>query len=210
MLRSSWDRCWSELGARGDGHALLQRLLSAYAEPQRKYHTLQHLSECLTLLDEYRALAVEPAEVEIALWFHDGVYNVRASDNEIRSAEWAEEELRRAGVAPERIARVKELILATRHSEPPQGQDQLLLVDIDLAILGAPRARFDEYDAQIRAEYGWVPGYIFRAKRRKVLSGFLSRDHIYGTPALRDALEERARDNLIYALRQPPGLRPAW
>jgi predicted metal-dependent HD superfamily phosphohydrolase len=202
LLRSSWDRCWSALGASGDGHALMRRLLAAYSEPERRYHTVQHLSECLTLLDQYRALAAEPAEVEIALWFHDGVYNVRGSQNEIRSAEWAERELRDAGVAPERVARVRELILATRHSAPPQGQDQMLVVDIDLAILGAPSARFDEYEAQIRAEYSWVPGFLFRARRHKVLAEFLSRDPIYGTPALRDALEGRARDNLAYALRR--------
>jgi predicted metal-dependent HD superfamily phosphohydrolase len=202
MLQSSWDRCWIALGARDDGHALMQQLLAAYAEPQRKYHTVQHLSECLTLLDQYRALALEPAEVEIALWFHDGIYNVRASDNEIRSAEWAEQELRRAGVAPHPVARIKADILATRHSAPPQGQDQMLMIDIDLAILGAPRLRFDEYEAQIRAEYGWVPGFIFRRKRREVLSEFLARDPIYSTPALRNELEAQARENLIHALRR--------
>lgn len=205
MLQRSWDRCWRALGASGDGYALLRRLLAAYAEPQRKYHTLQHLSECLALLDRYRALALESAEVAIALWFHDSIYDIRASDNELRSAEWAEQELCEAGVAPERIARVVDLILATRHSAPPRGQDQMLLVDIDLAILGAPRARFDEYEAQIRAEYSWVPALIFRARRRKVLAEFLARDHIYSTPALRDALEGPARDNLTYALRRLDG-----
>lgn len=200
MLRSSWDRCWSGLGARGDGRALMRRLLSAYSEPQRKYHTVQHLSECLALFDRHLALAVEPAEVEIALWFHDGVYEPRASDNEVRSAEWAERELRGAGVAPEVIRRVKELIMATRHSAPPQGNDQTLMVDIDLAILGAPRARFDEYEAQIRAEFSWVPSPIFRRRRREVLSEFLARSPIYGTPELREEFEARARENLARAL----------
>jgi predicted metal-dependent HD superfamily phosphohydrolase len=180
----------------------MRRLVAAYDEPQRKYHTRQHLSECLTLLDRHLELAKEPAEVEIALWFHDGVYDVRARDNESRSAEWAERELRLAGVAPERVARVGELILATRHSTPPRGRDEMLVVDIDLAILGAPRARFDEYEAQIRAKYSWVPGFIFRRKRREVLSGFLSRNPIYNTPALRETLEARARDNLTHALQR--------
>jgi predicted metal-dependent HD superfamily phosphohydrolase len=180
----------------------MRRLLAAYSEPERRYHTVQHLSECLTLLDRYRELSAEPAEVEIALWFHDGIYDVRGSQNEIHSAEWAEREMRAAGVAPERVARVSELILATRHAVPPQGQDQMLVVDIDLAILGAPRSRFDEYEAQIRAEYSWVPGFLFRAQGRQVLAEFLCRDPIYSTPALRDALEGRARDNLAYALRR--------
>lgn len=65
----------------------------------------------------------------------------------------------------------------------------MLLVDIDLSILGAPRARFDEYEAQVRAEYGWVPRFLFRTKRRDVLAGFLARHSIYNTPTLRESLE---------------------
>ncbi len=202
MLQSSWKRCWTSIGASGDGLALMQRLIFAYEEPQRKYHTIQHLSECLALLGNNLDLAVEPAEVEISLWFHDARYNVTASDNEAQSADWAELELRQAGVASERIGRVKEHILATRHSTLPQGQDQMLLVDIDLSILGAPRGRFDEYEAQVRAEYGWVPGFLFRRKRREVLTDFLARNPIYNTVRLRDALESQARENLVYSLQQ--------
>jgi predicted metal-dependent HD superfamily phosphohydrolase len=201
MLHSSWDRCWKSLGAAGDGAVLLRRLVVAYGEPHRKYHTVQHLTECLDLLSQHLALAREPAEVEIALWFHDAIYDVKASDNEARSAEWAASELQQAAVSQERIARVKDHILATRHAVLPEGEDQMLLVDIDLSILGAPRARFGEYEAQVRAEYAWVPEFIFRRKRREVLSDFLARDPIYNTPALREALESQARTNLAHSLQ---------
>jgi predicted metal-dependent HD superfamily phosphohydrolase len=79
----------------------------------------------------------------------------------------------------------------------------MLLVDIDLSILGAPRPRFDEYEAQVRAEYGWVPGFLFRRKRREILAEFLARNPIYNTPRLRESLEGRARENLAYSLEQP-------
>lgn len=204
-LQSSWNRCWQSLGASGDGLGVMQRLISAYGEPQRKYHTVQHLFECLFLMEKNLHLAEKPAEVEIALWFHDAIYDVKASDNEARSADWAEAELKQAGVAPESIDWVKAHILATRHSALPQGQDQRLLVDIDLAILGAPRARFDEYEAQVRAEYGWVPGVLFRIKRRDVLAGFLARQPIYNTPTLRELLEGQARENLAHSLGQLGG-----
>lgn len=204
-LRSSWNRCWQSLGASGDGLVLMQRLVSADGEPQRKYHTVQHLSECLSLMEKNLDLAEKPAEVEVALWFHDAIYDIKASDNEARSADWAEAELRLAGVAPESIDRVKAHILATRHSALPQGQDQMLLVDIDLAILSASRVRFDEYEVQVRAEYSWVPGFLFRTKRRDVLAGFLARQPIYNTPTLRDAFESQARENLTYSLHQLGG-----
>jgi predicted metal-dependent HD superfamily phosphohydrolase len=205
LLKLSWGRCWKSIDAAGDGDALMRRLVTAYNEPQRKYHTIQHLTDCLLLLDENLGLAIEPAEVEVALWFHDAIYNVKRSDNEAQSAEWAARELHQAGVSSKRIARVKDNILATRHSARPQGQDQMLLVDIDLSILGAPRARFEEYERQVRAEYGWVPGFIFSRKRREVLSEFLSRNVIYNTPKLHEAFEDQARANLAYSVQQLRG-----
>jgi predicted metal-dependent HD superfamily phosphohydrolase len=206
MLRSSWNRCWRGVSARGDGFALMQELISAYEEPQRKYHTTQHLSECLSLLAQHLDLAVEPGEVEIALWFHDAVYDVKANDNEAKSAAWAESELLMASVEPVRVERIKGHILATQHSAQPQGKDQQLMVDVDLSILGAPTPRFEEYEAQVRAEYEWVPEVIFRSKRKDILTEFLARRPIFNTAKLHEALEERARANLarsIGNLEQP-------
>lgn len=205
MLPTSWNRCWRGLGAQGDGAALMQQLVSAYAEPQRKYHTLQHLTECLALLSQHLHVAVEPAEVEVALWFHDAVYDVTAHDNEARSAAWAVEALSAAGVSAGRVERVWQHILATRHAALPQGQDQQLLVDVDLAILGSAHARFEEYEVQVRAEYAWVPEPFFRQKRAEVLAEFLARRPIYNTAPLREALERQARENLAYSLQQLHG-----
>lgn len=205
LLRRSWSRCWQTLGATGDGAALMQQLLSAYQEPQRKYHSLQHLTECLAMLQEHLTLAEEPGEVEIALWFHDAVYDVKAGDNEQKSADWAARSLADAGVAQARIERVVRLIMATRHAVLPEGRDQQLLVDIDLAILGSPRARFVEYERQIAEEYSWVPEMLFRQKRRTVLEEFIARRPIYSTAALRQKLERQAHDNLAFSLERLTG-----
>ena len=201
-LQSSWHKCWHALEANGDGLDLMQKLVAAYEEPLRKYHTVQHLAECLALFEEYAELALEPGEVAMALWFHDAIYDTRATDNEAMSAEWARAELTTAGVTAQRIERVQQHILATRHAALPQGQDQLLVVDIDLAILGAPRPRFVEYESQIRAEYNWVPAGIFKEKRSELLRVFLARESIYNTPMLHTRFEHQARDNLAYSLQQ--------
>lgn len=201
-LQSSWDRCWKALDASGDGLALLQDLIAAYREPHRKYHTTRHLSECLALFEKNIDLAMLPGEVELALWFHDAVYNVRASDNEAKSAEWAAEALTKAGVKPDHIHNIRGHIMATRHSTLPQGEDQMLLVDIDLSILGAPRPRFVEYEAQVRAEYGWVPEFLFRSKRRDILTELIARNPIFNTPRLREQLENQAQENLAYSIAQ--------
>lgn len=197
----SWQRAWGSSGAQGHGEALRDALLQAYAEPQRHYHTQQHLAECLAMLAPLRGLADYPAEVELALWFHDAVYDTHRHDNELRSADWAREALADAGAPPEAAARVHTLVMATRHAVMPEGRDAQLLVDVDLSILAAGPARFAEYEQQIRDEYAFVPGFLFRRKRREVLQGFLDRPHIFSTPHFQAAHEAAARANLQRALQ---------
>lgn len=206
-----WDglqRAWAALGAR-DGGPVQAELLARYAEPHRAYHSRQHLHECLALFAEFASLAVHPAEVEVALWFHDAVYDVHRHDNEAQSADWARSALLAAGAPADAAGRVAALVLATRHSMAPATPDEQLLVDIDLAILGAAPARFAEYEAQIRVEYAFVPQEVFNEKRGAILASFLARPQLYGTPALRARLEASARANLqaaLSALSRPEGL----
>lgn len=195
-LRHSWQRTWTGIGARTDGQGVCEQLLARYSEPHRHYHTLQHLEECLALFDTVRGRAQRPDEMELALWFHDAIYDVKCSDNEERSADWARAVLAEAGVAAESADRVHALIMATRHTANPVLPDEQLLVDIDLSILAADEARFAEYERQIRKEYAFVPGWLFRRKRRAILRGFLDRPSIYSTAHFREALEQRARTNL--------------
>jgi predicted metal-dependent HD superfamily phosphohydrolase len=201
----AWHSAWQGVGAQGGGEALRDSLLAAYAEPQRHYHTLQHLGECLHWFSAVRHLAERPAEVELALWFHDAVYDVHRGDNEARSAEWADSSLREAGADGGVADRVAALVMATRHSQPASGDDAQLLVDIDLAILGTEPARFDQYDQQIRAEYAFVPDGIYRAQRREVLQSFLDRPRLYATSPMRAALEAPARTNLRRAIERAAG-----
>ncbi len=200
-LVARWQRLW--VGTeRTPPAGLFERLRDAWREPQRHYHTLQHLSECLSLFDEVRDQAQHPLEVELALWFHDAVYDVRAHDNEQRSAHWADEALTEAGLGPDSVRRVHDLIMATCHGAAPASSaspDAALVTDIDLAILGAPAPRFAEYERQIRAEYAWVAPEIFAVKRRVVLRGFLDRPSIYSSATLHRRLEAQARHNLSSA-----------
>lgn len=197
----SWRRLWTELGAHTIDGGLYNQLVAAYSERHRHYHTLQHLRECLAHLDAAAALARRPAEVELALWFHDAVYDPRRQDNEEQSAAWARRAVLAAGCSEEVADRVAGLVLATRaHEATSDDPDTQVLLDIDLAILGSAPARFAEYERQIRAEYAHVPEPDFRAGRARLLVGFLARPHLYATAPYRDALEARARANLQQAL----------
>jgi predicted metal-dependent HD superfamily phosphohydrolase len=199
ILETSWVNAWSDLDLQPPA-GLFEQLVGAYEQPQRHYHSLQHLRECLMHFEQSRHLTQRPGEVAIALWFHDAVYDVRGKDNERQSADWACRVLASCQASQVTLARVEQLIMVTRHDATPSEPDEQLLVDIDLAILGAAPERFAEYDAQVRAEYAWVPGFVYRMKRRSVLKSFLARPTLYSTDHFRARYEAQARSNLAAVL----------
>ena len=197
-----WLAPWTALGVPRSPRleALHAEVLARYREPQRHYHTVQHLDECFERWAEIRAHAEHPAEVELALWFHDAIYDTHRSDNEALSAALALGTALGLGVAEESAQRMSDLILCTRHAVEPQGADAEALIDVDLSILGATPQRFDEYELQVRQEYGWVPEETFRQRRAEILEQFLARRHIYSTEIFRERYEPRARANLARSL----------
>ena len=198
--RAEWAEAWRAIGVETPDAALLDALLARYCEPHRAYHTLQHLDECLEGLAHERSHAQRPAEIALALWFHDAIYDVHRHDNEERSADWARQALRDAGADADAAQRVHALVMATRHEAQPEEADAQLLVDIDLSILGAPASRFAEYEQQIRFEYAHVPPEVFEPRQRQILGSFLARDPLYLTPSIRARLEVQARVNLQRAI----------
>jgi predicted metal-dependent HD superfamily phosphohydrolase len=194
-----WQATWSGLGL-APPQGLYEQLCLRYGEAHRAYHTLQHLKECFSHFDHARHLATHPFEVEVSLWFHDAIYEPRASDSEEQSAAWAVQALTGAHAAPGQIDRVSGLILATKHASAEGSADQAVLLDTDLSILGAPRPRFLEYESQVRREYSWVPEEAFRTARAAILARFIARPRIYATEYFFELLEAPARANLRYSL----------
>jgi predicted metal-dependent HD superfamily phosphohydrolase len=199
-----WLELWQRLDVPRHADSALAdaytELIKRYAEPHRHYHTAQHIAECLALFDGARHLCEHEAEVELALWFHDAIYQPRAKDNEAQSADWASRAMRDAGIDTPPRDRVRALIMKTCHDALPETQDEQVLVDIDLAILGADAPRFDEYETQVRAEYAWVPDFLFNRTRKKILDAFLARPSIYTTPHFKTQREKKARENLARSL----------
>ena len=196
----NWQSLWQSLNLVPPSN-LLAELQTAYAQPQRFYHTQQHLQECLSLLAEVEHLAKQPAELALALYFHDAVYNPQDNDNEAQSAAWAMQVLTQCQAQETLIQRIKNLIMATQHHTVTEDDtDGQLLLDIDLAILGQETARFNEYEQQIRQEYAWVSEQDFKSGRAAVLQSFLQREWIYQTDYFRGRLEQQARLNIQTAL----------
>lgn len=206
ILQISWQRVCLGLSLNGSHEALRDQLIGCYQETQRRYHSLQHLAECIAILNalpsSIRLDVATQAEIEMALWFHDAIYDVKGSDNEQKSANWAQKQLSDAGAAADAAQRVHSLIMATKHDAKPQLASEQLLVDVDLSILGAAPSRFAQYDKQVRQEYAWVPDDVFCEKRIAVLQQFLAHPFIYCTPYFRETREAQARENLQLAVTQ--------
>lgn len=187
----------------------LRQLIEAYSAPHRFYHTIEHLAEMFPLIDRLAQEAEDPSVIELAVWFHDAVYDSRASDNEERSAEWARELLSPLGVPSLVLDRMGQLIRATAHFTVGNAtdRDMAALLDADLAILGAAPERYLRYSNDVRREYAWVPQAEYRNGRIAVLRTFLGRPRIYHHEITFKEREEQARRNLSEEIRLLSGPR---
>ena len=102
---------------------------------------------------------------------------------------------RELGLPVRTTERVRELIMVTRHQPPIGPGDDALIADIDMAILAAEFAAYDEYAAAVRTEYGFASDAQWRKGRGEFLKGLLARPAIFLSPPGR-ALEGAARANL--------------
>lgn len=183
------------------GEALKTELSALYRQPGRHYHGVAHIEALLVLASEYRKNLSDPRAVEAAIWFHDAIYDSRRSDNEARSAALAAEKLA-SRVEPARLVRILAMIEATATHALPEFDDETarhdaaFFLDMDLSILGAPKAAFDSYEAAVRREYAWVDDKAWRSGRAAVLKKFLARPHIFHTDTFRGRFETQARRNI--------------
>lgn len=148
-----------------------------------------------------RELGLDDNQV-LAIWYHDAVYDVPGPENEVRSAALAREQLGAAGWAAADIDVVERIVLDTIEHRPSLPAAELV-IDLDLASLGAEPAGFAQNTANLRVEYGHLDDDAFRAAQRAVCERFLARDRIYCTEWGR-RFEAPARRNLEDCLSSLP------
>jgi len=194
-----WSTLCARLNAAAD-QSVYRQLIRTWSARARHYHALSHLESCLAEFDSVKELAVRPAEIEMALWFHDAIYKTYSKANEERSAEWARLFLVKAGTTGDVSQRVQRYILATRHTADGLSGDAALTVDIDLSILGKSSEAYDVFERNVRKEYWWVSRQRYTHGRTAILRSFLDRPFIYGTPAMQARYENAARNNIQRAI----------
>jgi predicted metal-dependent HD superfamily phosphohydrolase len=184
---------------------VLADLQNRYAEPHRHYHAWDHIDALLGWFGQRRDHLHDPLSVELAILFHDAVYDPTRSDNEAESARL----LREADLPDLDDAirsRALRMIEATVRHQIPDGldpadrSDMAEFLDMDLSILGARTDVFDAYEQAIRREYAFVPEALYREARRGILQRFLERDRLYFSDWGRERFEAAARANLAASI----------
>ena len=196
-LARSWHDLAERFHCRMTRDAFFEGIVNRYREPHRRYHTLDHVADMLTTIDEHRERIEEYEALAFATWFHDVIYDPMRHDNEERSASLARRAMRRLQVPTSITNRASALIIATREHEPPDRSfDAALFIDADLAVLGADHEQYGSYADAIRAEYSMVADVDYRRGRSDQLAELLKRPHIYYTEHMRNRFETQARTNI--------------
>lgn len=203
-LRARFLRLWARTVGGTDAEAAWRALDAGYGAAGRHYHGWEHVADLLAGHDavrdrpDFAALdftGLDHDALDLAILFHDAVYDTGRADNEARSADLlAVHAGEAAGTAQLRAAGA--MIRATAAHAASDDPATRLMLDLDLAVLGAAPPAYAAYAVAIRREYAAVPEMAWRFGRAGVLDRFLARPRLYQTELFHVRLEEAARANL--------------
>jgi predicted metal-dependent HD superfamily phosphohydrolase len=201
--RQRWMELVEFLGAdRNLARRWFERLEACYTEAHRRYHTMQHLEECLEELDEIEGDEERLALLEVALWFHDTVCDPGSHNNALASAALAKEFLLECQASESVVEFVKDMIMATKDHRAQDDPDAAIMIALDLNIFARSPQRYLAYEKQVREECSSLPEESYRAQRITWLQTFLDHPVIYESETMREIYEEQARFNLEQRIAQ--------
>lgn len=199
QLRDMYDRM-------GDGSAERDELSQ---KMKWSYHKRLHVVDCMNELYEVKHLLDNPDAVECALLFHDIVYDPLSKTNEEDSTVVAEKILTQRWLPKDFIARVKQLILATKHDKPPTDNDMAFIMDIDMSILGKDKKRYVQYMKDVRREYYAFSDEKFNQWRESFLLSLhhkYKKSSVFHTPYFQEKYDTQAKGNITWEIMDINGL----
>ena len=215
-LAARWVSLCDRLGVSRASCSKAQRFLfEHYAEPLRRYHTLQHLEEMFSYFDEpgTAQLLVKPDHVSLAIFYHDAIYDGVNTADENASAACLLDFAREIGTESMTTADAEEIarwirLTATHRVDATECMDCKLFMDMDMAILGQPWAVFEDYYLRVKTEYEGLkkmPPVLWTALwsmgRPNAMASLLAGPPIYATDRFRARFESAARENLAREMR---------
>ncbi|WP_298417543.1 hypothetical protein [uncultured Kordia sp.] len=194
---------WKELTSKYTDDSLFlehhwEEIRDTYSEQKRHYHNLNHISHMLHFASTDQADLEDYDMLQFAIWYHDIVYKATKSNNELKSAKFAKNQLKNLKIDLKRIENCTNLIISTKKHEiiNDQNQDNAYLLDWDLAILATAWETYESYTQKIRKEYSMFPNFMYKKGRKNVLQHFLERPQIYYSEKYYDLWEANARKNI--------------
>ncbi len=178
-----------------------EQIIEKYSEKHRYYHNFIHIEKMFSKYTENISETDNFNAVFLSILYHDVVYEPKNSDNEEKSALFAEKHLQEFGFTPIIIEKIKKMILSTqKHIDLLNEFDNKFFLDLDLMILASELEEYKIYARRIRKEYAFVPKILYKIKRKQVLNNFLNSERIFLTDFFYEKLEEKARRNIKYEL----------
>lgn len=190
---------WFELCSRMDIERKMDiwnAFVSMYGDQNRYYHNFTHIHNCLTRLDYWHAPLAERDNIELALWFHDLVFDPKRADNKRASAGLAKHYIK----SHKQLDRVIQLILATKHNAAKFDYSEVTICDIDIQVFGADEERYQNYVQMRYKEAHDVEIDIYLMNRRHQINNFLSRNSVFSDTSYKNQFNEIAKHNLTNEL----------
>ncbi len=167
----------------------------------RAYHNLSHISYMLNMLQIYMNCTEASWDTNkysaliLAIFAHDYICNPLAENNKEQSVKTILQEGQYDFAVPLNIA--QNLVLATKHDCPARNEEEALIADLDLSILGTyEEDTWQQYNQNIRKEYGSISEKDYLKERIKTLESFITRPQIFQTDFFHNMFEQQARKNL--------------
>ncbi|HNW33047.1 MAG TPA: hypothetical protein PKL44_02290 [Candidatus Dojkabacteria bacterium] len=178
---------------------LFSELIEMYEQEGRYYHNLKHIERMLSFLERRVDRIEDWVSIQLAVWFHDCIYDIHDSKNEERSADFARKRLSDLGISEDLVEKVADLILLTKKHEITTkyfNYDTKIFLDSDLISLGGSFEEYSKIFERIKKEYSEIPSEVFKNGRRIFLQSILSKPRIFYTDEMFVEFEQDARRNL--------------
>ena len=190
-----------------------KRVIDLYLKPARYYHTINHVWDMITAMDDITSNTDTSLDysrllaIKVATIFHDVIYDCKWSEDE--SVEMASAKVWKSVaskldvvISPELVEYITALIIATQNHIPCDDHEETLaFLDADLSILGASPEVYLEYAKNIRQEWIHIPDSAYRAGRLGFLTKTLEKTCIFYTRYAKEKWESAARDNMMFELK---------